>query len=323
MTAPVVAPEAEHPEKAGKGINRATTLPTRPKEIESLLRRPKRNQRKAWAEGYMTAIRAMLRPGDLAIDCGANMGVVTAVLAATGADVIAHEPDPFAFATLHTKFCGMPNVTLVNAAVGAGAGSVRLMRADNFSANPDGASVKSTIIDGGRRIDAENSVEVALLDFPAIVCEKVAARGEIAFVKMDIEGAELEILEIIDREGLFTNIRALVAETHERKLKICVTATRRCARPWTASIRQVGSISTGSDHCPTLNGAIPARASSSARSFSACPAWPLIQRHSTLWRARAASSLCHRSTFFTGGPPAVRQPLRFQPSIQSVMPFFT
>ena len=81
------------------------------------------------------------------------------------------------------------------------------------------ASVKSTILDGGRRIDAENAVEVTLLDFPTLVRAHVAARGEIAFIKMDIEGAELDILETLDREDLFTNIRALVAETHERKFK--------------------------------------------------------------------------------------------------------
>ena len=69
--------------------------------------------------------------------------------------------------------------------------------------------------------------------------------------------------------------------------------------------------------------AIPARAKASARSFSAWPAWPLIQRHVTSCAARAASSLCQRSTFLTEGPPAVRQPLRFQLSIHSVMPFLT
>ena len=205
--------------KKGKKDKSVKALPTTPDEIEALIRRQKRNQRKAWAEGYMTAITAMLRPGDLVMDCGANMGVVTELLAATGADVLAYEPDPYAFSILEQKFANAPNVTLVNAAVGVGTGTIRLMRADNFGDNPDGASVKSTILDGGRRIDAENAVEVTLLDFPTLVREQVAARGEIAFIKMDIEGAELDILEALNREYLFTNIRALVAETHERKFK--------------------------------------------------------------------------------------------------------
>ena len=205
--------------KRGKKGQKNKPLPETPDEIEALIRRQKRNLRKAWAEGYLTAITAMLKPGDLAVDCGANMGVVTERLAATGADVVAFEPDPFAFKTLEQKFANLPNVTLINAAVGVGSGTVRLMRADNFGDNPEGASVKSTILDGGRRIDAENAVEVPLIDFPSWVADQVKARGEVAFIKMDIEGAELDILEKMDAEQLFQNVRCLVAETHERKFK--------------------------------------------------------------------------------------------------------
>jgi len=189
------------------------------KSPEALLRRAKRNQRKAWAEGYLLGICTLLQPGDLAVDLGANRGDVTALLAATGADVVAFEPDPVTFDTLKARFDGMANVTLIPAAAGVGSGKVRLMRADNFAGNPEGASVKSSILDGGRRMDASNTVEVALIDFPAWVREQVAVRGQIAFVKMDIEGAELDILEAMDREGLFAGIRGLVAETHERKFK--------------------------------------------------------------------------------------------------------
>ncbi|WP_338401973.1 FkbM family methyltransferase [Paragemmobacter straminiformis] len=186
---------------------------------EALIRRQKRNLRKAHAEGYLSGVAAMLRKGDLALDLGANMGVVTDILARTGADVVAFEPDPWAFAKLTERFADTPNVTLVNAAVGIGSGTVRLMRAQNFGDNPLGASVKSTILDGGRQIDAENAVDVPLVDFPAYLTERLAERPEIAFVKMDIEGAELDILEALDAGGFFDRIRVLVAETHERKFR--------------------------------------------------------------------------------------------------------
>lgn len=189
------------------------------KKAQMMVRRAKRNLRKAWAEGYMKGITTLLRPGDLVFDLGANKGEVTAVLAATGADVVAYEPDPVTFAKLVTRFGGQANVTLVNAAVGVGYGTVSLLRGANFAGNEEQASVKSTILSGGRGVDAGNAVEVPLIDFPALVRDEVARRGQIAFVKMDIEGAELDILEAMDREGLFENIRGLVAETHERKFK--------------------------------------------------------------------------------------------------------
>ncbi len=193
----------------------------KPKEDRAAIvrRRARRIHRLAWTEGYLNGIATLLRPGDLAVDLGANVGVVTAELAATGADVVAFEPDPVTFAKLQARFAGQTNVTLVNAAVGVGAGTVRLIRGEDFANNPDRASVKSSIVDGARNVNAADWVEVELIDFPAWVRAQVAARGSIAFVKMDIEGSELELLEVMDRDGLFENIRGLFAETHEHKFK--------------------------------------------------------------------------------------------------------
>jgi len=185
----------------------------------TMIRRQRRNLRKASAEGFLAGVAAMLRPGDLVMDCGANVGAITSILAQTGADVLAFEPDPFAFGELSARLADHPQVTLINAAVGASAGTVRLMRATNFADNPAGASVKSTILPGGRAIDVETGFDVALLSFPDLIREKIAAGREVAFVKMDIEGAELDILEALDAQGLLAQIRCIVVETHERKFK--------------------------------------------------------------------------------------------------------
>lgn len=58
-----------------------------------------------------------------------------------------------------------------------------------------------------------------MIDFPSYVRDRVSELGRIAFVKMDIEGAELDILEAMDRDALFASIGCLVAETHERKFR--------------------------------------------------------------------------------------------------------
>lgn len=207
---------SEEPSSPDRGETARSKVELR---AEAMIRRQKRNLRKAGAEGFLAGVAAMLRPGDLALDCGANVGVVTAVLAATGADVIAFEPDPYAFGELRRRFADNPRVELVNSAVGARSGTVRLMRAANFGDNPAGASVKSTILQGGRSIDAESGFDVPLVDLVSLVRSRIAEKGEIAFMKMDIEGAELDILEALDAADLLAGVRCLVVETHERKFK--------------------------------------------------------------------------------------------------------
>jgi len=189
--------------------------------FEKLKRRQKRNERAAWAEGFLTAVCGMLKPGDVAIDCGANVGDVSALLLSTGADVVAFDPEPWAVEKLKRRFEGEPRYSLHNVAVGVRDGTITLMRAENFSKNAKGASVKSTIIEGGHKISPRgaNSVEVVQIDFVRFVQDLIRERGEIAFIKMDIEGAELELLPAMDEAGVFDSIRCIVVETHEQKFR--------------------------------------------------------------------------------------------------------
>ncbi|MFK7879807.1 FkbM family methyltransferase [Roseobacter sp.] len=202
-------------------MTQETDLAAAQDALAKLKRRQKRNQRAAFAKGLMQGICSMLKPGDVALDCGANVGDVTLMLAQTGADVQAFEPDPYAFARLTAATQGIGNLTLHPVAVGVAEGTVRLMRADNFGDNPAGASVKSTVVSGGRKIDeaAQNAIEVSqisLLDHIDALCE---THGEIAFLKMDIEGAELDLLEEMLKRGTFQKVRLTVVETHENKFK--------------------------------------------------------------------------------------------------------
>lgn len=187
--------------------------------LKKLKRRHQRDLRHARAEGLLQGVASMLRPGDVAVDCGANRGDVTALLAASGATVHAFEPDPYNVAKLTERFAEAPNVQVHAAAVGPVVGSIRLMRAANWEANPDLASVKSTVVAGGHNIAEGDGIEVALVDFPAFLRGLVADHGRVAFVKMDIEGAELDLLTAMLDQRLFDHVQLTVAETHERKFK--------------------------------------------------------------------------------------------------------
>jgi FkbM family methyltransferase len=189
---------------------------------DKLKRRQARNERAHFARGLMQGILSMLEPGDVVFDCGANVGDVTAPLAETGATVHAFEPDPYAFGQLSKRVAGMENVILHNVAVGVTAGSVQLMRAANFDDNPKGGSVKSTVIPGGRNINeaAGATIDVQMIALPEMIrAEAAKAGGRIAFLKMDIEGAELDLLEHMQGENLFDLVGLTVAETHENKFR--------------------------------------------------------------------------------------------------------
>lgn len=188
-------------------------------ELRKQKRRAQRNLRHAHAKGLMQGILSMLQPGDVVLDCGANVGDVCVPLAETGAIVHAFEPDPYAIGQIAKRVKKLPNVTLHQAAVGTTAGTIQLMRAANFDDNPQGGSVKSTVIKGGRNIDEDtgNMIDVELMSLPDIIRDLVKSHGRIALLKMDIEGAELELLELMLAENLFDNIGLTVAETHERK----------------------------------------------------------------------------------------------------------
>ncbi|MFD1508890.1 FkbM family methyltransferase [Lacimonas salitolerans] len=178
-----------------------------------------RRLKNARSEGMMQGIVSMLQPGDVVLDCGANVGAVCEPLAQSGATVHAFEPDPYAFSQLSARVGQFDNVTLHNAAVGSHAGTVKLQRATGFDDDPARNSVKSTIIEGGRSTDGGETVDVEMIDFPAFVRALLAEHGKIAFLKMDIEGAELDLMETMFAADMFEDIRLTVVETHEKKFK--------------------------------------------------------------------------------------------------------
>lgn len=162
---------------------------------------------------------ATLGPSDVCIDLGANVGVVTEKLAATGAEVHAYEPDPYCFDLLTKRFADQENVHLHNQAVSATAGSFLLQRTRDFEKDPEFQSQSSSIIRSNEAIyDPEKSVRVEVVAFNDVIRD---LHRSVALIKMDIEGSEFEILDCILADyanGFALPIGALFIETHERHM---------------------------------------------------------------------------------------------------------
>nr|WP_171052593.1 FkbM family methyltransferase [Ruegeria sediminis] len=165
----------------------------------------------AQAKGLVFGIRALLREGDLAIDCGANV-------ANRGGCGCVRTRSP-GIRTAVRAMRRAKSVRLHNVAVGARQGQVDLMRSVSFDRNPLAQTVKSTVVSGSSEVDAnsENMVSVPIVRLAAIIEERLEERNDIALLKLDIEGAELEVMnDLMDRD-LLRHVRLTVVETHERQ----------------------------------------------------------------------------------------------------------
>src|ERR1044071_5090239 len=114
-----------------------------------------------YSEGELTLFHQLLRPGDLAVDVGANIGALTlgmARLVAPGGAVVAFEPQRAIFDILcnNLRSNGIANVTASRRAVGRAPGAIRVppldyARPENFGGvalgGPQGDEVEVVTLD--------------------------------------------------------------------------------------------------------------------------------------------------------------------------------
>ena len=156
-----------------------------------------------------------LGPGAIAIDCGANVGDITQMMARTGASVHAFEPNPHAFAVLKQRFEDNPQVYCHNKGVWNKEDTLRLFLHRKAGEGQVEYSVSSSLLSFKGNVDAAQSVEVGLIDLAAFI----RSLGQpVALLKIDIEGAECEVLEQLLAEDLHKVIRLTVVETHDHKI---------------------------------------------------------------------------------------------------------
>lgn len=158
---------------------------------------------------------AGMGPGDVCLDLGANLGVFTEKLAQTGALVHAYEPDPYAFDIAYKRVGHLPNVVLHNEAVAVTGGTFTMRRSVKFDRRPAAATAGSTIVFTDPKKFKADGFDVTVRSFRDVLAE---IGRPVAIVKMDIEGAEFDILRDIFAHPAEFDIDALYCETHERSV---------------------------------------------------------------------------------------------------------
>jgi FkbM family methyltransferase len=166
---------------------------------------------------------AKLGPGDVAIDCGANVGKFTVPMAKSGATVYAFEPNPDAYAQLLKATAGYPNVKALQAAATTEAGPVKLFLHRYSEDDPVHFSSGSTLVAGKRNVREDHYTMVEGIPFAEFVR---GLGGRVRLLKMDIEGAEVAILNRLLDEGLHEKIDQVFVEVHDRQNKSLAEPTR-------------------------------------------------------------------------------------------------
>ena len=153
---------------------------------------------------------ALIRPGDVVIDAGAHIGRVSVLFAERGAQVLAFEPHPHAFAALSLTSRDQPNIRPINKAVADGNGTAPLY----FHRRGRGLawSESASLMRQKRNVDPDQFVEVETVRLADVIVDT----GHVRFLKMDIEGAEYAVLEDLIDTGAHANVHMIAVETHER-----------------------------------------------------------------------------------------------------------
>jgi FkbM family methyltransferase len=161
-------------------------------------------------------------PGDLVFDIGAHVGGRVTAFRRLGATVVAVEPQPALVLTLNLLYGRDPSVAIVPSAVGRAPGSVRMLINVN---NPTVSSASNDFVRaacgaaGWEGQVWDKSLRVPMTTLDALI----AAHGVPAFIKIDVEGFEQEVLA-----GLTRPVRALSFEFTTIQRQVAQACVTRC-----------------------------------------------------------------------------------------------
>jgi FkbM family methyltransferase len=141
------------------------------------------------------AVRDLLKPGDVFVDAGANIGffsILAARIVGPSGRVFAFEPHPEALATFRDAIAvNGVIVEVVHAAVGSSVGTIDLF----LSQDPVLSTTDPARSPARDHFSFDRRVSVPLLTLDAWLARHPEVAPRLALVKIDVEGTEADVLD--------------------------------------------------------------------------------------------------------------------------------
>jgi FkbM family methyltransferase len=161
-----------------------------------------------------------MRSGDVCVDCGVNVGIATDIMRFMGGLVYGFEPHPDLFKFLSQKYQNDEKVILQNSAVWDKNDTLDFQISSIENENVVALSASSSLFSNITFKNNFKSVRVPVIDLTELIeLEILKKHNEIYLLKIDIEGAEFDLIEKIISTGLYRKIKYIVCETHERNFE--------------------------------------------------------------------------------------------------------
>lgn len=172
----------------------------------------------------LAGVFAKLPPNPVIVDLGANDRLfVPEFVLNNAAEIHAVEPDPAIFELLRKNVADQKNVFLYNAAIGATDGWVEFYREAQFDpGDPAKHSLAASTFAKHLAVHSDAPLTLPQVGILTLL-EKIGKPVDL--MKVDIEGAEVPMLETLLSSPLAQNISIMLVETHEHMFPELVDRT--------------------------------------------------------------------------------------------------
>ena len=165
-----------------------------------------------------------LNQDSIVIDCGANVGEVSSPLISSGAKLFCFEPHPLAYQKLKQRFKNSSRVIVYDDAVGIENHRAKLYKHINSNTDELKYSTGSSLYSNKSNVDPNDYYEINVINLVEFI-DSLAL--QIFILKIDVEGAEVELVNKLIDKGTYKKIDYIFVETHDKKMPELIVPTKK------------------------------------------------------------------------------------------------